>query len=451
MDMDVKSLKAQPKKEISFSKSRVVRSKNKKNVVVVGLGYVGLPLALLADRKGNSVVGVDLNPERVQKVNAKQSPFADRNVGAALADAEIRATADWSAVSKADVIVICVPTPVYEDHTPNLEPVISACRALGPQLKRGQLVVLESTVNPGVSEEIVLPILEETSKMKGGEDFYLAHCPERINPGDENWNAENIPRVVGGLDAKSLELAASFYRSIVKAPVKEMGSLKEAEAVKIVENSFRDINIALVNELAMSFSKLKIDVVNVIEGAATKPFAFMPHYPGAGVGGHCIPVDPYYLIDYAKEKGFYHDFLSLARRINENMPAFTVDQVVNALNEKRIPMKGSEIAVLGLAYKPDIDDCRESPAFEIIRLLKEKGANLRIYDPFVPEKSTATTLETAVRGVHAALVVTAHSVFKTLTPEYFSSLGIRIVIDGRNCLAKQKFISAGIVYRGIGR
>jgi UDP-N-acetyl-D-glucosamine dehydrogenase len=431
------------------SKSKPV--KNKKKVIVVGLGYVGLPLALLADHRGCTVTGLDLDAERVERINQKKTPFTDKKIRLSLSESNLTATTDWASVEGTDVIVICVPTPLRENHRPDLKPVKSACEAVGKHLQKDQLIVLESTVNPGVSDEIVKPILEKASGLVAGKDFFLAHCPERINPGDSHWSVENIPRVVGGLNEESLRRATEFYRSIVKAPIKEMGSLKEAEAVKIVENSFRDINIALVNELAMSFSKLGIDVVNVIEGAATKPFAFMPHYPGSGVGGHCIPVDPYYLIDYAKANGFYHDFLSLARRINEHMPAFTVEQVDEALNERKIALKGSEIAVLGLAYKPNIDDIRESPSFEVIKLLQDKGANVRSFDPYVPERSSAKTLEMALRGAQAVVVATAHREFASLTPQDLSAYAIRIVIDGRNCLPKNEFKAAGIVYRGIGR
>jgi nucleotide sugar dehydrogenase len=230
-----------------------------------------------------------------------------------------------------------------------------------------------------------------------------------------------------------------------------MGSLKEAEAVKIIENSFRDINIAFVNELAMSFSQLGIDVVNVINGAATKPFAFMPHYPGCGVGGHCIPVDPYYLIEYAKHNGFYHNFLALARRINNGMPKFTAELTIKGLNEAGIATKEVKIAVLGLAYKPEIDDCRESPSFEIIKALESYGANVVSYDPFVPNRSTVKSLDKAVKNAKAVVIATAHKVFKELTPEYLAKNGVKIIIDGRNCLSKEKFIKAGIIYKGIGR
>lgn len=353
-------------------------------------------------------------------------------------------------MSTADIVIICVPTPVYENHMPNLKPVIGATEGIAPYLKKGHLVILESTVNPGVSESIVLPILEEKSGLKGGVDFYLAHCPERINPGDKKWNVENINRVVGSFENVGLGMAAAFYESILTGSVKKMESLKEAEAVKVVENSFRDINIAFVNELARSFTKLDIDVVNVIDGAATKPFAFMAHYPGCGVGGHCIPVDPYYLIEYAKENGFNHDFLSLARRINTDMPAFTVEQLQDALNKKQLPLNGTEIAVLGVAYKANIDDCRESPSFEIIRILKEKGAKLRIYDPYVSHKSTVHSLEEALRDAKAVVIATPHDEFKKMTSQELVNYGVEVVMDGRNCLEKVLF-NDPLLYIGIGR
>jgi nucleotide sugar dehydrogenase len=340
---------------------------------------------------------------------------------------------------------------VYEDYTPNLEPVEGATRGIAPLLKKGDLVILESTVNPGISDSIVMPILEKMSGLKCGTDFHLAHCPERINPGDSRWSVANINRVVGASDPEGLEQAAEFYESLISGTVMRMGSLKEAEAVKIVENSFRDINIAFVNELARSFAVLGIDTVRVIDGAATKPFAFMAHYPGAGVGGHCIPVDPYYLIEHAKKNGFHHDFLALARRINNGMPEYLITVVADALNEKGKSLKGSKIAVLGVAYKGNIDDHRESPSFHIIKLLKSKGATVEVYDPFVPSKSTKLNIETAIKNADAVVVATAHNAFKELSPQYFRDRGIEVIVDGRNCLDKDAFIKSGITYRGVGR
>ena len=424
----------------------------KKKVAVVGLGYVGLPLALLVDRKGYDAVGVDVDANKVKMLNDRTFPFtAEKSVIKQFEKSTLKATTDFDSIIDAETIVICVPTPIYENNMPNLEPLKLACENIGTRLRKGHLVILESTVNPGVSENTVLPILEERSGLCGGRDFYLAHCPERINPGDKKWTVENIPRVVGSLNEKGLKKAIRFYKSIISADLKPMNSLKEAEAVKIVENTFRDINIAFVNELAMSFSYLGIDVVNVIEGASTKPFAFMAHYPGCGVGGHCIPVDPYYLIEYAKNIGFDHDFLSLARRINEKMTEFTARLVSRTLNEKRIPINGTRIAVLGLAYKPEIDDCRESPAFKIIKHLEDYGADLAIYDPYVPDKSTVNSLEEALKGSSAVVVVTAHKVFRSLAPEDFLRNGVKVIIDGRNCLQKDEILKVGILYKGIGR
>ena len=426
-------------------------NKSNKTIAVIGLGYVGLPLGLLADRKGYKVIGIDTDAEKVRLINSRVAPFEDKKIRAHIKDSEIEASTDFSKTKDSSIIVICVPTPVYENHMPNLEPVENACKGIAPHLQKGQLVILESTVNPGISERVVLPILEKESGLKCGEGFYLAHCPERINPGDKKWNVENINRVVGAYCKEGLKKAVEFYKSIITGEIKPMNSLKEAEAVKVVENSFRDINIAFVNELAMSFSKLGIDVVNVINGAATKPFAFMAHYPGVGVGGHCIPVDPYYLIDYAKQNGFSHDFLKLARKINSNMPKFTAERVVSGLNEVKMSINGVKVAVLGLAYKPNIDDCRESPSFALIKALEKYGANVVSYDPFVLNKSTTKSLDEAVKDSAAVVIATCHDQFKNLGPEYFLKNGVKVVVDGRNCLPKEKFIEAGIIYKGIGR
>lgn len=425
--------------------------KNKTKISIVGLGYVGLPLCLLADEKGYEVLGVDLDKNKVDLINKKISPFMDEEISKKLKKSFIKATTDFSEIGNSKIIIVCVPTPVYEDHLPNLEPVENACKNIALYLKPGQLVIVESTVNPGVCESIVLPILEEISLLTGGKDFYLAHCPERINPGDKDWSVENIPRVIGSLENIGLKMATDFYRSIISGNIKQMNSLKEAEAVKVVENSFRDINIAFVNELAMSFGRLGIDVVNVIEGASTKPFSFMAHFPGCGVGGHCIPVDPYYLIDYAKKNGFSHDFLKLARQINNNMPKYLVDQTKIILEKNNIPVKKSNILLLGLAYKPEVGDIRESPSLEIIKHFEGEEVNLKIFDPYVLDKSTAGNLEEAFIKIDAVVIATAHNLFKKLSPQYFLDRGVKIIIDGRNCLCKEEFLKAGIDYNGIGR
>ncbi len=422
-----------------------------RTVAVIGLGYVGLPLALLADRRGYHVIGIDINEERVARLKKHIAPFQDNAIAQQLKISSFEATTDFSRVKEASIILICVPTPVFRNHMPDLGPIEGACKNIASYLQKGQLIILESTVNPGVCETVILPLLEKTLGLNAGKDFYLAHCPERVNPGDTTWNVENIPRVIGSLEKIGLKKATEFYASILSGAIKQMASIKEAEAVKVVENAFRDINIAFVNELAMSFSSLGIDVINVIKGAATKPFSFMAHFPGCGVGGHCIPVDPYYLIEYAKQSGFNHDFLSLARRINNQMPSFTVTQLLNALREKNISPAGARIALLGLAYKPNVDDTRESPAFEIIKELEKQGINPVTFDPHVPTKSTANTLDEALKKVDAIIIVTAHNEFRALKPEDLRRYNISIIIDGRNCLDKEVFVKAKITYRGIGR
>jgi nucleotide sugar dehydrogenase len=420
-------------------------------VLVVGLGYVGLPLALLARRKGFSVSGVDVDARKRAAIARKAVADLDAASAAELGKDALATSATFEKARDADIVVICVPTPVDHSYEPDLEPVKNACESAGKFLKRGALVILESTVNPGTAEEVLVPLIERASGMVAGVDFGFAHCPERVNPGDAAWPLEKIPRVVGATTSDARIRAAAFYRGILSAPVKEMGSVREAEAVKMTENCFRDVNIAFVNELAMSFSKLGIDVVNVLDGAATKPFGFMRHAPGAGVGGHCIPVDPYYLIRYAKKNGFSHEFLSLARSINNGMPAFAVALLDEELAKAHLALQGARIALLGLSYKPDVSDLRESPSFEIARLLEEKGASVVTYDPYARERSTAQTLHAALKDADAAVVATAHRAFAELPPQVFTASGVRILVDGRNCLAKDRYIAEGIAYRGIGR
>ncbi|OHA89001.1 MAG: hypothetical protein A3C70_01730 [Candidatus Zambryskibacteria bacterium RIFCSPHIGHO2_02_FULL_43_14] len=432
--------------------SLMKQSIGNKKIVVIGLGYVGLPLALLSSKKGFHTTGVDLNKQKIKLIQEKTSPFNDEEIQKELTTTSLQVSNDFAAVASADIIILCVPTPVDNHKMPDYGPVQSACESIGPYLKKGQCVILESTVNPGVCEEIVIPTIELVSKLRVGEDISVAHCPERINPGDKKWNVSNIPRVIGGFDEKSLDLAVEFYHSIIDAEIKPMASLKEAEAVKIVENSFRNINIAFVNELAKSFARLNIDVVNVINGAATKPFAFMPHYPGCGIGGHCIPVDPYYLIEYAfKNNGFKHDFLALACKTNESMHRYTADLVRDELAKKGVSIENARVAVLGLAYKKDIDDCRESPSFGIIKYLQEMGAEVVSYDPHVLSKSSVRTLEEALTGTDAVVVATDHAEFSGLSVNDLESFEIKSVIDGRNCLKKEDFLASSISYKGVGR
>ncbi len=426
------------------------KTRKRGTVAIVGLGYVGLPLACLAAEKGFRVFGIGRDKGKIALINARKSPIKDRRLQQWLRQVSFEATTDFSVVKKASFVVICVPTPVDHSYNPDLGPVRSACESLLPFLKKGQIVILESTVNPGVCEEVVLPILAK-SGLKVGKDIHLAHCPERINPGDKKWTVRNIPRVIGATDPKGLTKAVAFYQSIIEAPVRPMRSIKEAEATKILENAFRDVNIAFVNEIAQSFDKLGIDVLDVIEGAKTKPFAFMAHYPSCGIGGHCIPVDPYYLIERAKKSGFDHKFLKLAREINNGMPAYTVGLLVRALNDLKRSVKGTRVGVAGIAYKADIDDTRESPSYVIIHLLKELGADVQTYDPHVPRESNRKSLEDLLAHSDALVVATAHREFVDMDYRLLKKHRIKVVIDGKNCLDKDTVVKHGIIYKGISR
>ncbi|MFA6973545.1 MAG: nucleotide sugar dehydrogenase [Parcubacteria group bacterium] len=427
------------------------KNKQDKQVVcVIGLGYVGLPLAVRCVEKGYETYGLDMDKKKVELINKGKSPIEEKFLEKYFPNIKPIATADEKIIKKADIVLICVPTPVDALYNPDLGPVRGAVEMVSRNLKKGALVVLESTVNPGVSEEIIKPIFE-SAKQRVGTDVHIAHCPERINPGDEKWNVTNIPRVVGSMDKEGLQIALNFYQSIVDGEIRPMKSIREAEAVKIVENSFRDVNIAFVNELAKSFDALGIDVADVIRGASTKPFAFMAHFPSCGVGGHCIPVDPYYLIERAKQSGFDHKFLKIARETNNSMPAYTVELLQDALNEIKLPMKGTTVGVLGISYKSNVDDVRESPYFKIIKFLKGYGAEIISFDPHVARLSDVKSLDALLKKATALIIVTGHREFKQLDPNIFKKNGIKVIIDGANCLDKDAIKKSGVIYKGIGR
>ena len=420
-------------------------------VSIVGLGYVGLPLAVRAQERGFNVVGFDVDEKKNALINQGKSPIEDRYLEENLPKFPFRASSDPHTLATADIVLVCVPTPVDELYAPDLTPVIGAMEMIAGNLKKGALVVLESTVNPGVSEEVVVPIFEKHGHTIN-KDVFIAHCPERINPGDAVWNVTNIPRVVGALDATGLSRALEFYRSIVDGEIRPMKSIREAEAVKVVENSFRDINIAFVNELARSFDRLGIDVTDVIRGAATKPFSFLAHFPSCGVGGHCIPVDPYYLIERAKKAGFDHKFLRLAREINNNMPEYTVELLQDALNAVKLPLNGTTVGVLGIAYKANIDDVRESPSVRIIEHLRKHRAKVETFDPHILDRSSVKSLGALLKKSTALILATDHTEFKeAITPALLKKHGIKVFIDGKNALSKDAFRKSGIVYKGIGR
>lgn len=420
-------------------------------VSVIGLGYVGLPLlAAIAKKTQHDAVGFDLNLNKIDSIRNGICPIDDKQCAEDIKNVILNISSDDSILEDSDIFIVCVPTPVLDDYIPDLNPVKSAVAFVSKYLNKGNNVVIESTINPGVCDEIVIPILEESTGMKAGIDFNVAHCPERINPGDPKWNVYNIPRNIGSTSADATKVLADFYREFISGEINEMPDLKTAEATKIIENTFRDINIAFVNELAKSFDVLGIDLMTVIKGASNKPFAFMPHYPSCGVGGHCIPVDPYYLIERASKSGFDHKFLKLAREINNSMPAYTIKMLTNALNECEKSVKGTKIGMLGMSYKANVGDIRESPSIKIKNLLLSKGADLFIYDPYFLDKSNTSSLEEILEKSYALIICTDHNEFKEIDAELLKKYDIKVVIDGKNCLNKNDILNAGIYYKGIG-
>jgi len=402
----------------------------KNKVIILGLGYVGRPLAkAITENTKYDVHGYDLIRKSIRNVKIAKNTKAIKN---------------------SNYIIVCVPTPINKDNLPDLKPLKTVTNSIKEFLEKGQRIIIESTVNPGVCEEVILPILESTG-LKGGKDFELSHCPERINPGDKKWNVKNIPRNIGSLTQKGNKEVADFYRSFLNAEINEMKNIKEAEATKVIENTFRDINIAYVNELAQSFDMMGIDLIEVIKGASNKPFSFMAHYPSCGVGGHCIPVDPYYLINRAKKAGFNHKFLKRAREINNSMPAYTVKLMENKLENAKLDKKTAKILLLGLAYKANVEDMRESPSLKIIEVLKGKEYNFKIFDPHFPAKNTTTSLEAGLKWANTIILATNHKEFKPLKAPKLKENNISLVIDGKNWLDKDAITKADIIYKGIGR
>jgi len=422
-----------------------------KKVAVIGLGYIGLPtLVAIAKTKKYEVVGFDIDQKKINLIKSGKSPIEDSDVSSYVKNNRLKISSRDNILKDADVFIVCVPTPIFNDYNPDYGPVVSATKTVAEYLKKGSHFVLESTVNPGTCEEIVLPILESRSGLKAGRDFNIVHCPERINPGDPKWTIYNINRNVGSIRKTKNKEIATFYRSFVTgAQINEVSCLKVAEATKIVENTFRDVNIAFVNELAQSFDSLGIDLYEALKAASNKPFAFMAHWPGCGVGGHCIAVDPYYLIKRAGQNGFNHRFLKLAREINDGMPNYCISKLIAALNEINLPVKGTKIGLLGLSYKPNVGDLRESPSLEIEKRLMDLGAKLIVYDPYV--KKGARTLKEAISGVQAIVIATAHKQIIENLPSLLKKSKVKVIVDGRNCLNKEMVEKMSIIYRGIGR
>lgn len=411
-------------------------------VAVVGLGYVGLPLAETFAWGGYPVLGFDVDEGKVGKLRRGESYIGHicaERVAELISGGNFDATSDPGRFVEADAVVICVPTPLGEAREPDLSYIVRTGEMLRPHLRQGQLVILESTTYPGTTEDVLRPILEE-SGLKAGEDFFLAYSPEREDPGNHDFATRNIPKVVGGMDETSLRLALALYEPVVDGVVPVSGT-RVAEACKILENTYRAVNIALVNELKGVFTAMGIDVWEVIEAAKTKPFGFQAFYPGPGLGGHCIPIDPFYLTWAARKHGLNTRFIELAGEVNTAMPQYVVDRTADALNDAGRPVKGSRVCVLGVAYKKDVDDPRESPAFEILEKLQARGAIVSYSDPHVPTlphmrhhavhlDSQPLTAELLARQ-DCVLLVTDHSAFDC----DFIVRHSRLVVDTRNATA----------------
>jgi len=410
----------------------------KARIAIVGLGYVGLPLAVAFIKKGFKVYGVDVDKGRVERLKANRSYISDvhsEDIKRAISNRSLVATTDFRNISKSDAVIICVPTPLYKSREPDVSYIVSAVRNIKNHIKRGQIVVLESTTYPGTTEEIMLPVLE-SGGLKEGKDFYLAFSPERIDPGNVKYDTTNTPKVMGGMSKGSMEIAKLLYEQAIDTIV-PVSSARVAEMVKLLENTFRIVNIGLVNELMLMCDRMDINIWEVIDAAKTKPYGFMPFYPGPGVGGHCIPIDPIYLSWKARMQGFETRFIDLASQVNSEMPHYVVGKVTEALNYRKKPVRCSKILVLGVAYKKNIKDLRESPALEIINLLVKKGALVSYYDPYLPYlKIGGINLKGlkfdkfAFRDSDCVVIVTDHS-----SVDYkFVVENSDIIVDTRNVL-----------------
>ena len=386
-------------------------------VGVIGLGYVGLPLAVEFAKEGFQVTGIDLDPKRVGGVNRTRSYILDvpsddlRKLRRAR---RLRATTSFDVLRVQDAIIICVPTPLRKTREPDMSYILSATAEIAKRVRKGQLIVLESTTYPGTTDEVILPALEGQG-LKVGKDFCLAFSPERIDPGNPTYTTRTIPKVIGGTTPLCTKLASALYGAAIHRTV-PVSSTKTAEMVKLLENTFRAVNIGLVNEIALICNRLGINVWEVIEAARTKPFGFMPFYPGPGIGGHCIPSDPMYLAWKVRVHGFEARFIELATQINSAMPEYVVDKVGGVLNDRQRSLKGAKVLLIGLAYKKDVNDLRDSPAFDVARLLEERGALISYHDPYVPStvlngrrRSSVALTAARARAVDCAVLLTNHS------------------------------------------
>lgn len=410
-------------------------------VAVLGMGYVGLPFSTVFAQAGFTVTGIDPVEQKMEMLNRGESYILDVPspvVRQLVADGKLRGTTDYAILKEIDAVAICVPTPLRHTGDPDLSFIISAAEGIAPYVHPGMVVVLESSTYPGTTRELVLPALTEKSGLKIGEELFLAFSPERVDPGREDWTTKNTPKVIGGMTEKCTEVSTAWY-SMALDTVVPVSSTEVAEMAKLLENTFRMINIGFVNELTLMCDRLGVDVWEVIDAAATKPFGFMRFNPGPGLGGHCIPIDPMYLSWKMRSLNYTARFIELASEINTNMPRFVIGRVQDGLNEHAKPMKGSKVLVLGVAYKPDIDDLRESPAIDVIRLLQAKGALVSYHDPYIPrvqedewQIESVTDLMQAVEEADCVVIITNHKVY-----DYAAILNsAKLIIDTRNALGK---------------
>ena len=416
-------------------------------VGVIGLGYVGLPLAVEFARAGLRVTGFDVDESKIRSINGSTSYIPDvpsDDLAEAVRAGRLRATTNMAELAQMDVIDICVPTPLRKTRDPDLSYVVKAVEAVAAALRSGQLVILESTTYPGTTDEVVQPMLEERG-LRADVDFFLAFSPERVDPGNPTFNTRTIPKVVGGVGAASTDAASALY-GLVVGTVVSVTSTRVAEMVKLLENTFRAVNIGLVNEIALMCHKMDINVWEVIDAAKTKPFGFMPFYPGPGLGGHCIPIDPFYLSWKARQTGFECRFIELAGHVNGAMPEYVVQRVSDALNTARKAINGSRIHLFGVAYKRDVNDSRESPALDIMELLAHRGALVSYTDPFIPcvtqgaRRIEHVPFEEAMKSpIDCAIVATDHAQF-----DYRRIAELPLVVDTRNAL---KFSDAPTIFR----
>jgi UDP-N-acetyl-D-glucosamine dehydrogenase len=410
---------------------------------ILGMGYVGMPLAVVFAEAGFNVLGIDPDQRKVDTFNKGISYIQDvptETIARLRKAGKLNMTADFAALKDMDAVSICVPTPLRQTGDPDMSFIISATEQLAKYVHKGMVIVLESTTYPGTTRELALPMLTEKSGLKVGEDIFICFSPERVDPGREDWTTLNTPKVMGGITKACSEVATAWYAGAIKTVV-TVSSAEAAEMSKLLENTFRMINIGLVNELAIMCERLGVDVWEVIDAAGTKPFGFMKFTPGPGLGGHCIPIDPLYLSWKMKEFNYNARFIELASEINTNMPRYVVSRVLEAMNDRGKPLKGSKVLVLGVAYKPDIDDVRESPALDVIALLRKKGAQVDYHDPYIPQihhehdgwkMESIKDLLPAVRAADAVVVITNHSTY-----DYAAILeSADFIFDSRNALGK---------------